>query len=575
MASQQAIAKKFDHGLSSISGTTVQLQHKIDSVHHELVQLTATVTINSPILAQKEAELKALRAQLHSIQTQKPYTGYYDAPSFSSHLPPLPSYSQPLSILSPHDHNPFNSAAFLPIKQQEISQSSKRKPVHSPKESPTRDPPQPPSQMMMENPISFFLTKMAKQSQSENKQSHPKNKPASLWKKCTDDSDDDSMSLEVLMADPTDGPTVEDEDIFTQGFGIPEEEQPSPFQNDPSKGFSFDNTPPSSWRDRTMSTVADKFVAKFHGRLRQWWIALGAYRQLIVKQSPNVDTLIMHPEDLPPHVKDKILSFVLQKISLMNLLAFQKIYIRRYSLSEGPFQYLPLHPKFPFLTILWCNAKFHLSFPKEAYMFLWYFVETCPFGMIFDKGRLLQYFAITTMKPCKKKYKQLYKWLTLFGDATFWQENLRPQGNSLNGVREQTYIFIHFECKRTIEAVEDGVIIHREYSCTFWHNREYAAEPGIEHKALMCTLNNVLFTDVPLGMPYEYWQHPQNLPPNYVKEIQDCQFKLEIEAITTDEQDTDHPDFRLLKRTPYRVYKRLPGLGYSVPVSSGSEDDED
>ena len=50
-------------------------------------------------------------------------------------------------------------------------------------------------------------------------------------------------------------------------------------------------------------------------------------------------------------------------------------------------------------------------------------------------------------------------------------------------------------------------------------------------------------------MPYEYLQHPHNLPPNYVKEIQDCQLELEIEAITIDERDTDHPDFRLIKRT--------------------------
>ncbi|WOG94186.1 hypothetical protein DCAR_0313479 [Daucus carota subsp. sativus] len=43
----------------------------------------------------------------------------------------------------------------------------------------------------------------------------------------------------------------------------------------------------------------------------------------------------------------------------------------------------------------------------------------------------------------------------------------------------------------------------------------------------------------------------------------------------TDERDTDHPCFRLHERTPYRVYKRLPELGYLVPVSSRSEDDED
>ena len=133
----------------------------------------------------------------------------------------------------------------------------------------------------------------------------------------------------------------------------------------------------------------------------------------------------------------------------------------------------------------------------------------------------------------------------------------------LNGVREQTHIFIHFDCKRTIKAVEDEVIIHREYSCTFWHNKEYATESGIEHKALMRTLNNVLFTDVPLGMPY--WV----LATSTKSSSQLC------------ERDTNHPSWRLklllqmnetliiqirlLKRTLYRIYKRLRGLGYSVP----------
>ena len=38
--------------------------------------------------------------------------------------------------------------------------------------------------------------------------------------------------------------------------------------------------------------MVDRFVAKFCRRLRQWWIALGPYRQLQVKQSLNVDALI-------------------------------------------------------------------------------------------------------------------------------------------------------------------------------------------------------------------------------------------------------------------------------------------
>ncbi|KAK1382557.1 hypothetical protein POM88_020292 [Heracleum sosnowskyi] len=108
------------------------------------------------------------------------------------------------------------------------------------------------------------------------------------------------MSLEILMAgqdnQEADEPTVEEEEeFFPQDQQEPEQPKSSLFQNDPAQGFSFDNISPSKWRDRiyemhawctsellqpraTMPSVVDKFVARFHGRLRQWWIALGAYR---------------------------------------------------------------------------------------------------------------------------------------------------------------------------------------------------------------------------------------------------------------------------------------------------------
>ncbi|GAA0158392.1 hypothetical protein LIER_15436 [Lithospermum erythrorhizon] len=35
-------------------------------------------------------------------------------------------------------------------------------------------------------------------------------------------------------------------------------------------------------------------MAKFHGRLRQWWITLGSYRQLQIRQAPTIDSLIAY-----------------------------------------------------------------------------------------------------------------------------------------------------------------------------------------------------------------------------------------------------------------------------------------
>lgn len=43
-----------------------------------------------------------------------------------------------------------------------------------------------------------------------------------------------------------------------------------------------------------MPMVVERFVSKFHGRLRQWWITLDGYRQNMVRQCQTIDALIMY-----------------------------------------------------------------------------------------------------------------------------------------------------------------------------------------------------------------------------------------------------------------------------------------
>ncbi|KAK8957121.1 hypothetical protein KSP39_PZI000021 [Platanthera zijinensis] len=227
------------------------------------------------------------------------------------------------------------------------------------------------------------------------------------------------------------------------------------------------------------------------------------------------------PVDLPSHIQHKLLHFLLRKRSLSCLLIFQKIYISKHGLDNGPLATLPFHPVLPFLTILQCKADFYYDFPKEAYMVLWYFIESCPFGMIFDKGKLLQYIAQNDVYPCKPQHRQLLKWLSLFGDTSFWRKNLRPEGNSLNGVREQKHVLIHFRCQQSLRNLDTHIFIHKQYSCTFWHDYEYSSPvPTIAHKALLCTINGVPITDVPLGLPTAYWRNTGVLPLQYIDEIQ-------------------------------------------------------
>ncbi|KAK1361029.1 hypothetical protein POM88_045503 [Heracleum sosnowskyi] len=187
------------------------------------------------------------------------------------------------------------------------------------------------------------------------------------------------------------------------------------------------------------------------------------------------------------------------------------------------------------------NARFTWHFPKEAYMFLWYFVEVCPFGIIFDKYDLLQYLALVDVRPRKKGHKQLYKWLSLFGSSAFWRSNLRPEGNSINGVRGQRYIFIQFECVRRLITEEDGLIVDKKYSCKFYHHEDYSVKwPERQHKVIVCEANNI--------------------QPNMVPQ---------------DLHDPDHPDIRLHKRPPQRFYKKLPGQDCRVLISSGSDESSD
>lgn len=70
-------------------------------------------------------------------------------------------------------------------------------------------------------------------------------------------------------------------------------------------------------------------------------------------------------------------------------------------------------------------------------MVLWYFAMTCPFGIIFDKGNLLQYLAAMLRHHNKRKERCLCKCLALFGHIDIWSTGLRPEGYSYNGIDEQ------------------------------------------------------------------------------------------------------------------------------------------
>jgi hypothetical protein len=108
-----------------------------------------------------------------------------------------------------------------------------------------------------------------------------------------------------------------------------------------TQGFSFDTIPPSKWLDKlyeihawctaamlspnaTLSIVITKCTAKFLGRLRQWYMALGEYRQLQLKQLPTLDQFIsvLHTEFLGDH--DNTKEFVREEYLSMRCCSFKR-----------------------------------------------------------------------------------------------------------------------------------------------------------------------------------------------------------------------------------------------------------
>ncbi|ESQ51075.1 hypothetical protein EUTSA_v10023188mg, partial [Eutrema salsugineum] len=230
--------------------------------------------------------------------------------------------TQPLSFS--HDPSIFGSSSFLPTRIKEQRPAKKKHPT-VPKETPkisapettkTTSPEKSEAQFMVEhakNLISTFLEQVAEQTKPPKQQ-----RSAKSLMPLQESSDEEFLIPNFMMAEPT----VEEEDMESDGGNIsedrrePQRPQTPPDWNprshtDSHSGFSFDNVPPSKWRDKiyemhawlteqllnpgdTLPTVIDKLISKFHGRLRQWWISLGDYRQLQIRQSQSVDTVIGH-----------------------------------------------------------------------------------------------------------------------------------------------------------------------------------------------------------------------------------------------------------------------------------------
>ncbi|CAL9217700.1 unnamed protein product, partial [Arabidopsis halleri] len=126
------------------------------------------------------------------------------------------------------------------------------------------------------NPISAFLEKVAKQETSSERKVKPRRS-----EKIKEEAEEEVLIPQFMMAEPT----VEEND--SDDGNIYEERREHKSERNPR----FDAEP---HHGATLLTVIDKLVSKFQGRLRQWWISLGEYRQLQIRQTPSIDALVGH-----------------------------------------------------------------------------------------------------------------------------------------------------------------------------------------------------------------------------------------------------------------------------------------
>lgn len=284
--------------LSSLELLIHDLQQKIQSVHNELLQMAYANQTFSAAFYHKDAEMKHLKAQLHSLQAKNQAQkkaqsmNFFDMFASSSkqttfsHVPPISQtlFSSPsqFSMFGSFETSPSSfgtpsimeptSPFFPPPKRPAPPRSNFPKPQTKPQnplETPQPSNPRPSptivnnkkssDQLMIKNsapkpssskkPISSLHHTMVSTFET-NVSLH---EPLSGYSSETE-SDSSMDFLQVYMMSPEEEADVEHPPIVEEAepevpFQTPTF-NPSTYTNISSQGFSFDGVPPSKWLDK-------------------------------------------------------------------------------------------------------------------------------------------------------------------------------------------------------------------------------------------------------------------------------------------------------------------------------------
>ncbi|GJS47542.1 putative zinc finger, CCHC-type containing protein [Tanacetum coccineum] len=255
--SQEYLSSK----VRSLESIINELRFKIQELHRDIIQIirTSPTTQPSSSISQKEAEMKNLKNQLQDLERQhkqKRTTSLVDDPWR------LPSTPFKVNKPSTKRRQPFSSQESQSIADVALTKTPDVLPIQK------------------ANPVSMFLNSLTQTDKPQNTQFiAPVIKP----QKDYEEFDNVESFEHLFMAEPENAEsTVQfDAEEYEEHQENLNQETPTEFpKSDIKQYFTFDDVPPSKWRERSI-----EMLTWLQGRLRDWYHSLGEYRQLQIQQS--------------------------------------------------------------------------------------------------------------------------------------------------------------------------------------------------------------------------------------------------------------------------------------------------
>ncbi|GJS01530.1 putative zinc finger, CCHC-type containing protein [Tanacetum coccineum] len=281
--SQQGMITNSQEYLSSrvrsLESIINELHFKIQELHREIIQIirTSPTTQPSSSISQKEAEMKNLKNQLQDLERQhkqKRITSLIDDPWRLPSTPFVGVSFDPQPLPRSYTHTTSPSLNIWVSEQRRLKPSTRMEPTFSQESqfiadvvASTKTHDVLPIQKV--NPVSMYLNSLTQTDKPQNPQFiAPVIKPQKDYEQF-----DNVESFEYLfMAKPENAESTVQFDVkeYEEHQENPNQETPTEFpKSDIKQYFTFDDVPPSKWRERSIEMLT----------------CLGEYRQLQIQQS--------------------------------------------------------------------------------------------------------------------------------------------------------------------------------------------------------------------------------------------------------------------------------------------------